>query len=97
MLSESELRSAAKTFNLKPWQAQKQYLQAAILTLLSEEQLVFKGGTYLWFFHGLRERKTGIKTDLFVATKSNLMKIKQSSESFYYSLFYSKTLYGESL
>lgn len=29
-------------------------MQSLILNILSEFPLVFKGGTYLWFFHGLR-------------------------------------------
>ena len=33
---------------------EKHYLQAIILSLLSDYSLVFKGGTYLWFFYGLQ-------------------------------------------
>jgi len=39
---------------MRPWQQEKHYIQALILSSLSDEPLVFKGGTYLWFFHGLR-------------------------------------------
>jgi len=39
---------------MRPWQQEKHYIQALILISLSDEPLVFKGGTYLWFFHGLR-------------------------------------------
>ncbi len=39
---------------LRPWQQEKNYIQATILGLLSESQVCFKGGTYLWFFHGLQ-------------------------------------------
>ncbi len=38
---------------LRPWQQEKHYVQVIILSLLSDYNLVFKGGTYLWFFHGL--------------------------------------------
>lgn len=38
---------------LKPWQQEKHYMQAMVLNSLSEYPIVFKGGTYLWFFHGL--------------------------------------------
>ena len=39
---------------LRPWQQEKHYVQSLILGILSDFPLVFKGGTYLWFFHGLR-------------------------------------------
>jgi len=39
---------------MRPWQQEKHYIQALILSSLADEPLVFKGGTYLWFFHGLR-------------------------------------------
>ena len=39
---------------LRPWQQEKHYIQSLILNAISEWPLVFKGGTYLWFFHGLR-------------------------------------------
>jgi predicted nucleotidyltransferase component of viral defense system len=39
---------------LRPWQQEKHYVQSLILNAASEWPLVFKGGTYLWFFHGLR-------------------------------------------
>ena len=43
----------SKVKGLRPWQMEKHYLMAIILNLLSDYNLVFKGGTYLWFFHGL--------------------------------------------
>ncbi len=39
---------------MRPWQQEKHYVQALILNAISELPIVFKGGTYLWFFHGLR-------------------------------------------
>ena len=54
MLDKQELRELAKFNGLKPWQQEKHYLQAVLLAILAEQPLVFKGGTYLWFFHGLR-------------------------------------------
>ena len=39
---------------MRPWQQEKHYIQAMVLNAVSELPLVFKGGTYLWFFHGLR-------------------------------------------
>lgn len=44
----------AKLNGTRPWQQEKHYVQSLILNALSELPLVFKGGTYLWFFHGLR-------------------------------------------
>ena len=44
----------AKLNRLRPWQQEKHYIQSLILNSLSELPLVFKGGTYLWFFHGLK-------------------------------------------
>jgi predicted nucleotidyltransferase component of viral defense system len=53
MLNRDELLSLARTRRLKPWQEEKRYVQALVLYSLSEAPLVAKGGTYLWFFHGL--------------------------------------------
>lgn len=53
MIGKELLIEFAKLNNHKPWQQEKHYIQALVLTALSEYQLVFKGGTYLWFFHGL--------------------------------------------
>ncbi len=44
----------SKIKGLRPWQQERHYLQAITLSLLSDYNLVFKGGTYLWFFHGLQ-------------------------------------------
>ncbi len=53
MLTKTDLLKLSKINNLKPWQQEKHYIQTTILLALSEYELVFKGGTYLWFFHGL--------------------------------------------
>ncbi|MCX6803875.1 MAG: nucleotidyl transferase AbiEii/AbiGii toxin family protein [Candidatus Diapherotrites archaeon] len=53
MLTESEIKNLAKINGYKPRQQEKHYLQSISLCALSEEPLVFKGGTYLWFFNGL--------------------------------------------
>ncbi len=39
---------------MRPWQLEKHYVQSIILGLLSDFSVAFKGGTYLWFFHGLK-------------------------------------------
>ncbi len=44
----------ARLNGLRPWQQEKHYIQSLILNAVSELPLAFKGGTYLWFFHGLR-------------------------------------------
>lgn len=53
MIEKKELLELAKLNARKPWQQEKHYVQAVLLGVLSEQPLVFKGGTYLWFFHGL--------------------------------------------
>lgn len=53
MLDEDELVRLAKSRRIRPWQEEKRYLQALVLYSLSQAPPVFKGGTYLWFFHGL--------------------------------------------
>lgn len=54
MLERQELHALAKFNGLRPWQQEKHYVQAVLLAILAEHPLVLKGGTYLWFFHGLR-------------------------------------------
>lgn len=44
----------AKLNGYKPWQQEKHYIQSLILDVISDYPLVFKGGTYLWFFQGLQ-------------------------------------------
>jgi predicted nucleotidyltransferase component of viral defense system len=53
VLNKTELVNIASIRGIKPHQQEKHYLQTLILNILSEYPLVFKGGTYLWFFHGL--------------------------------------------
>ncbi|MBI4043742.1 MAG: nucleotidyl transferase AbiEii/AbiGii toxin family protein [Candidatus Diapherotrites archaeon] len=53
MIDKEKLLELAKLNNMKPWQQEKHYIQNAVLVSLAEYPLVFKGGTYLWFFHHL--------------------------------------------
>lgn len=53
MIDRDTLAKIAKNSGLKPYQQEKHYVQALALLALSDYPLVFKGGTYLWFFHGL--------------------------------------------
>jgi predicted nucleotidyltransferase component of viral defense system len=53
MIDSQRLREISKLFEMRPWQQEKHYLQSLILTIVSDYPLVFRGGTYLWLFHGL--------------------------------------------
>ena len=53
MLTREEILRLARARRLKPWQEEKRYVQALVLYALSEWPIIMKGGTYLWFFHGL--------------------------------------------
>jgi len=66
MLSEEEIGRLAKLRRVRPWQEERRYLQALVLYSLSEEPIVLKGGTYLWFFHGLNRFSEDLD---FTATK----------------------------
>jgi len=54
VLSKEELIQISEFSNLKPWQQEKHYVQCVALAALAKEPLVFKGGTFLWFFCGLK-------------------------------------------
>lgn len=53
MIGKDELVSLGKARGLAPWQEEKRYVQALVLHALRSEEMIMKGGTYLWFFHGL--------------------------------------------
>ena len=53
MIGANRIREIARLSGMRPWQQEKHYLQSLILTIISDYPLVFKGGTYLWLFHGL--------------------------------------------
>lgn len=53
MISQKTIIEMAKLNRIKPWQQEKHYILSAVLATLGEQSLVFKGGTYLWLFHGL--------------------------------------------
>lgn len=54
MITKKQLIDLAKISGNSPSQQEKHYTQSIILFALGEEKIVFKGGTYLWFFHGLK-------------------------------------------
>ena len=53
MIGREELTRLARARGLSPWQEEKRYLMATVLHALRGEEITMKGGTYLWFFHGL--------------------------------------------
>ncbi len=54
MIEKAELERIAALGRLAPYQQEKHYVQSVMLWAISgESELVFKGGTALWFFHGL--------------------------------------------
>lgn len=53
MIDSLRLKEISKLFGMRPWQQEKHYLQSLILSIISDLPIVFKGGTYLWMFHGL--------------------------------------------
>jgi len=56
MLTGEELIELSRATGLKPYQQEKHYVQTLALRFIYGEtatELVFKGGTALWFFHGL--------------------------------------------
>ncbi len=56
MINEEEIREYAKTFQIKPWQVEKEYLQHIILQLIYSQTsaLLFKGGTAIKKAYGLK-------------------------------------------
>ncbi|MGC8558929.1 MAG: nucleotidyl transferase AbiEii/AbiGii toxin family protein, partial [Nitrososphaeria archaeon] len=53
MLGYSELLKIASLRRMEPWQEERRYVQALVIYSLSGQEIVMKGGTYLWLFHGL--------------------------------------------
>jgi len=53
MILPEELKKVAKMFSTSIIQQQVHYFQAIVLGAVSNFNLVFKGGTYLWFCHKL--------------------------------------------
>jgi len=83
LIEKKELLEIAKLKGLKAWQQEKHYIQALILETLAEQPLVFKGGTYLWFFHGLQR----FSEDLDFTEKEELSKNLPETVSKYLELY----------
>ena len=81
-MDKSEIIELSKLHGIRPWQEEKRYMQALILNSLYNENLIFKGGTYLWFFHGLRR----FSEDLDFTTGTTLSKNLPGSVSNGFSL-----------
>ena len=60
MLDKNYITELSQLRNLKPYQQEKHYIQTVILVALSDYPLIFKGGTYLWFFHNLDRYSTDL-------------------------------------
>jgi predicted nucleotidyltransferase component of viral defense system len=60
MFDKNQIIESSKLLGLRPYQQERHYVQTAILVVLSDFPLVFKGGTYLWFFHGLDRYSTDL-------------------------------------
>lgn len=56
MISREEIETLARLNRVRPYFQEKHYLMSLVLSSLYSQvsdELVFKGGTYLWFFHKL--------------------------------------------
>jgi len=53
LIDKEEIIKLAKHNGIKNYQQERHYLQTLILLELSKYNMVFKGGTYLWFCHNL--------------------------------------------
>jgi len=53
LLTKDELAKLAKARGVRLWQEEKRYAQALVMYSLRNWPIAMKGGTYLWFFHGL--------------------------------------------
>ncbi len=71
MFDKNQIIEFSKLLNLRPYQQERHYMQSAILVVLSDFPLIFKGGTYLWFFHGLDRYSTDLD---FTINSSNFNK-----------------------
>jgi predicted nucleotidyltransferase component of viral defense system len=56
MIEKSEIQKIAKINHIAPYQQEKHYIQNIVLWSIAKQsanEIVFKGGTALWFFYGL--------------------------------------------
>jgi len=72
MISREELLRIAKLYGMRSWQQEKHYIQSLILVSIEDIPIVFKGGTYLWFFYGLPRFSEDLDFSAFGETNKNL-------------------------
>ena len=72
MINKNELLQIAKLFGMRPWQQEKHYVQSLILVAIADYAVVFKGGTYLWFFHKLPRFSEDLDFSAFDEIDENL-------------------------
>jgi len=79
VISKEELIKIAKKNNLKPFQQEKHYIQTIILSGIYSSltnELVFKGGTALFFFYGLNRFSEDLDFTKF--KNFDMKKVKES-------------------
>jgi predicted nucleotidyltransferase component of viral defense system len=75
MINKLELKEYAKFMGYDIGKQEKHYLQNLILSILSDFPLIFKGGTYLWFFQGLQRFSEDLDFTVNGDVPKNLEKI----------------------
>ena len=83
MINRERIRELSKLSGLRPWQLERHYLQGLLLSILSDIPVVFKGGTYLWFFHGLPRFSDDLDFTLHGPVKKNLLESISKGLYFY--------------
>lgn len=83
MLDKNEIIEIAKIMRMKPWMQEKHYIQTLILYALAEKTLIFKGGTYLWMFHGLPRFSEDLDFTFLTQEKDDIAEdVKKKLETF---------------
>ncbi len=83
MISRERIRELSKLSGLRPWQLERHYLQGLLLSIISDIPVVFKGGTYLWFFHGLPRFSEDLDFTLHGTVRKNLLESISKGLYFY--------------
>ncbi len=72
MMLREEIIKLSRLHGLKPWQEEKRYMFSMILNTIYNESIIFKGGTYLWLFHGLRRFSEDLDFTLYHRVEKDL-------------------------
>ncbi len=75
MINKNELIEISKLMGLKPWQQEKHYIQYMVLNSIADMPIIFKGGTYLWFAHGLNRFSEDLDFTASGGIKNNIANI----------------------